>query len=164
MTSEKQVRANRQNAKKGGVKTKKGKSKSSLNAIKHGIFTKVIVALTEDRRIINRLRNLAFKALKPQGIIEEAFADRIVVCLWRLRRCTIVDRASMEYEFLSRFFNKDMEFNEKRKLYAEIAVVTKSHLELLLRYETTIERQLYRLITELRNMQRTRFDSESRDL
>jgi len=40
--SEKQLDANRKNAKKGGVKTEQGKAISRLNAEKHGIFTKVI--------------------------------------------------------------------------------------------------------------------------
>ncbi|MFC1957264.1 hypothetical protein ACFLX0_00390 [Chloroflexota bacterium] len=47
--SEKQHRANRENAKKGGVKTKEGKSKSRLNAVKHGmILTSQMLLKGED--------------------------------------------------------------------------------------------------------------------
>lgn len=40
--SEKQLEANRKNAKKGGVKTSKSKEISKYNALKHGILSNVI--------------------------------------------------------------------------------------------------------------------------
>ena len=40
MVSERQLQANRENAKKGGVKTEEGKSVIKYNAQKHGLLTR----------------------------------------------------------------------------------------------------------------------------
>ena len=55
--SEKQLKANRENAKKGGVNTKKGKIKSRLNAVKHGmLLTSQVVLPGEDVRSLADFR------------------------------------------------------------------------------------------------------------
>ncbi len=43
MVSKKQLKANRENAKKGGVKTEEGKAITKYNALKHGLLAKEIV-------------------------------------------------------------------------------------------------------------------------
>ncbi len=43
MTSEKQIEANKENGKLGGVKTDEGKAVSKYNAIKHGLLSKEVL-------------------------------------------------------------------------------------------------------------------------
>jgi hypothetical protein len=88
--SEKQLEANKKNAKKGGVKTSEGKAIVKYNALKHGLLAKEVVvtvgegaenpgefyALLEDLKI----------QLAPAGALEEMLTEKIAVAYWRLRR------------------------------------------------------------------------------
>jgi len=84
--SEKQLEANRQNAKLGGVKTEEGKAISRFNAIKHGILSKEILLTSEDENSLLELGKNLRSELKPQTEIELLLIDRIVANTWRLRR------------------------------------------------------------------------------
>ena len=85
--SKKQLEANRENAKKGGVKTEKGKLKSKLNAIKHGmLLTKEILLPGEDVSEFVEFRNNIMDELLPNGQLELTIIDRLISSFWRLRR------------------------------------------------------------------------------
>ena len=87
MTSQEQTEANRRNALKStGPKSTKGKSRASLNALKHGLLAKDIVLPSEDEQEFEGLRRALITELRPEGSLEEQIAERIVACLWRLRR------------------------------------------------------------------------------
>ena len=61
-TSQKQIDANRENGKKGGVKTDEGKAVSKYNALKHGILSKQILFEGEDENELLELeKRLVFK-------------------------------------------------------------------------------------------------------
>jgi hypothetical protein len=65
MTTRKQKRANRLNARKGGPKTQAGKAVSRLNARKYGIFLSV---LTEaDRQELRDIQRRLVEAIRPGG-------------------------------------------------------------------------------------------------
>jgi len=91
VVSDKQRRANRQNAKKStGPKTAAGKARASRNALKHGLLAKDVVITGTDFNE-SRAEFDAFLAdlcaeLKPQGLIAETLVERIATCYWRLRR------------------------------------------------------------------------------
>jgi len=162
----KQLLANRENAKKGGVKTERGKAISRFNAVKHGIFTNVIIADMEEGEVLDQVRAKLFDEFKPEGVLEEILVDRTVVCIWRLRRCAITDKAITEQEY-----HQEMDINRQyvipsseRTWISKRWVINHVPTELLLRYETTIERQLYRVIRELRELQRIRFETEKKTL
>ena len=53
--SDKQLEANRKNAKLGGVKTEEGKEVSRLNALKHGLLSEVILLPEEDEDALLKL-------------------------------------------------------------------------------------------------------------
>ena len=91
VVSEKQRRANRQNAKKStGPKTAGGKARASRNALKHGLLAKDVVItgtdFTENRAEFDAFLADLCSELKPQGLIEETLVERIATCYWRLRR------------------------------------------------------------------------------
>ncbi len=48
--SQKQLEANRQNAKLGGVKTEEGKAVSKYNALKHGILSQEVLLESENEK------------------------------------------------------------------------------------------------------------------
>jgi hypothetical protein len=60
MASDKQMRANRQNARKStGPKTPEGKAVARLNALKHGLLSQQILLPNEDEASLMQLRGCA---------------------------------------------------------------------------------------------------------
>jgi len=90
MTSKKQIKANRQNSKKAGVKTSKGKAVSKFNALKHGLLSNEIVIDTgdgkENRDEFDALLNGLCEYYTPTGTLEEILVEKMAVSYWRLRR------------------------------------------------------------------------------
>ena len=102
MTSQVQSEANRRNALKStGPKSKKGKGRARLNALKHGLRAKDIVLASEDGREFDGLRQALITELGPEGPLEEQLAERIVVCLWRLRRVYPIEAGIFLWEGLA---------------------------------------------------------------
>jgi hypothetical protein len=118
----------------------------------------------EDEKVLENLRSRVFNEFKPKGVIEEALVDRIIVCIWRLRRCAIADRAVTEKEYLEAVSAKYIPNEIEREFNKKIWVLTRGHTEMILRYETTIERQLYRVMRELREVQGMRIAYEHKAL
>ena len=87
MVTDKQLAANRQNALKStGPRSAEGKTKSSRNAVKHGILSRHLRLSTESKTEFDRFRAEMFEALAPQGAVEILHTDRAVVSAWQLRR------------------------------------------------------------------------------
>jgi hypothetical protein len=88
--SEKQLKANKKNAQKGGVKTPEGKAIVRYNALKHGLLAKEVVITVgegvENPDEFNALLADLGTQLQPQGTLEEMLVEKIAVAYWRLRR------------------------------------------------------------------------------
>lgn len=155
--SQKQLEANRNNAKSGGVKTEEGKAVSKYNALKHGLLAQEIVIDSED---INRFQGLCESlgdALQPQGELEDILADRILTNLWRLKRCVKIEKNIMEYNkhnSVANLISIDDEKQGKREMEANM--VNSVQMDRLLRYETTIERGIFKALHELERIQAQR--------
>ena len=141
------------------MKTKKGKEKSKMNAVKHGILTEATILPGEDIEVLVDIMTDLHAELQPQGQLEEILVDRIISCTWRLQR---VNRA--ETTQILRHYREHMpdmsEFPTSTvKRNAENSFFNSSHVDTFLRYETTIERQLYRALNTLTKMRilRTRY-------
>ncbi len=85
-TSQKQIEANRENAKLGGVKTEEGKAVSRYNAIKHGILSKNVLFKDEDENELIELGKRLRSEMKPDTELELLLVDRIIANFWRLKR------------------------------------------------------------------------------
>jgi hypothetical protein len=87
MSTEAQIRANRENAKKStGPRTARGKEVVSQNALKHGLCSKKNVIRTESQEEFDMFCDEMIADLEPSGGMEFMLADRIVALSWRLRR------------------------------------------------------------------------------
>ncbi len=93
MTRQAKARANRLNARRStGPKSSIGKLRSSFNACKHGLLSRVGVLVPGERSADYRDFEAALRAdLAPQGELEALLVDRIVTCAWRLRRLLRVE-------------------------------------------------------------------------
>ena len=89
MTSEKQIEANKENAKLGGVKTDEGKGISSMNATKHGFFSKIVI--TEDKIDNEKFCEEMYGLFKPENIYEGQILEIMLSNLLAYRRICQVE-------------------------------------------------------------------------
>ncbi|MCK4579192.1 MAG: hypothetical protein KAU50_10405, partial [Candidatus Marinimicrobia bacterium] len=97
--------------------------------------------------------------LAPENELELILVDRIISSVWRLKRVIKIEREYLEAEFDDA--RHDWNGREKSESEAWNTVVTKqlgnSQAWLnLLRYETAIERQIYKALHELMRLQAAR--------
>lgn len=108
VTTQKQLQANRKNAKLGGIKTTEGKMKSKMNAVKHGILSDMILLdgdFQENPTEFEEIRSNVYEAYKPEGIIEEFCVQRIIYGIWRMRRALKAEKGIIQ-SFTSSFISE----------------------------------------------------------
>ncbi len=138
-TSQKQIDANRENAKKGGVKTDEGKAVSKYNALKHGILSKQILFEGEDENELLELEKKLRSELSPASEIELLLVDKIASSIWRLKR-------ALSFEKDDVIFTSDFDGT----------VGLKADADRFFRYETMLERSIYKALHELERIQAKR--------
>ena len=91
-TSPIQLAANRANAKQStGPRTPEGKQRSSLNAMRHGLTSQMVVLPHEDMRAYIAFHEEALKLWAPLAIHEQRLVQRLVDTDWRLNRCPTLE-------------------------------------------------------------------------
>jgi hypothetical protein len=151
MTSTKQISANQKNALKStGPRTEEGKSTIALNAMKHGLHSKEVLLPDEDKKTLVEFGTRLRSQLQPIGELESLLVDRLVASAWRLRRILVIE--------IGMFKKKPVDcFSEEQSL-DEIFQDNSDGFSQLNRYETCIEKSLYKALHELQGLQATRND------
>ncbi len=151
MTSEKQKIANKKNSQKStGPKTEQGKHVASLNATKHGILVKdpmMHPGITNVEEFQSYTKSMT-EYLNPRNHLEQFFVNRIISCTWRLKRIVAIEE---------HVFNRDCEVNKDQDPADFLFNYIKDKMSVIGRYETSIERSLFKTLKELKNL-RTHFD------
>jgi hypothetical protein len=139
----------------GGPRTEKGKRRSRMNAEKHGILSGV-VPKAEHHAYGEHLQGLR-DCYMPVGYVEEFLVERIGVALWRLRRLARYE--SLQFTLGVEFTKKSLK-NEQREdpeflslAVAQSGTVDEAEAKKFSRYESHLERSLYRSMHELEAMQ-----------
>jgi hypothetical protein len=97
MTSEKQVLANKENAKKStGPKSEDGKIQTAGNAIKHGILSQRLILPGEDQQDFIHLQDDLRLSLRPVGALELILVEKIAAVIWKQKRLTAANSASIQ--------------------------------------------------------------------
>ena len=155
MATEKQIDANRKNAKYStGPKSQEGKGIARLNATKHGLRAKEILLPDEDPEQFLALCNELADQYCPEGIIELSLVGRIAECLWRINRAAKIEAGVFSEEMsnpLTSLMGKDSPLG-----FAFGMINGSGQLTTLLRYEAAIERSLFRNVRELQRLQEMR--------
>jgi hypothetical protein len=82
-----QIEANRRNARQStGPRTEIGKKTSSLNALRHGLTSRIVVLPTEDLVAYTRFSEEFLVDLAPETFAERQYAQTIIDTQWRLNR------------------------------------------------------------------------------
>ena len=151
MTTDKQIEANKENAKLGGVKTEEGKTISKYNAIKHGILCQEILLEGEDEKILVELGKKLRAELKPETELELLLVDRIIANTWRLKRALKGETEMIAGDIRGVIFGtKDF----GHALSEDLA--NHDSYGKFIRYETSIERGIYKALHELQRLQAQR--------
>ena len=145
MTTMTRIESNRRNAiQSTGPKTIEGKSTASRNALKHGVLSNDLIIMDENPHDLKNLKLDIYQTLCPQGAIEGILVEKIINAIWRIRRLT-----KAEYGFLS---ERDSPF-EHSGLSQGFRGSNGAGLQVLSRYEATLERSFYRALHELQKIQ-----------
>jgi hypothetical protein len=145
--------ANRQNARKStGPRTEAGKRRSSRNALSAGFFAYETLIPGDDAHLFVALRKALYRDLQPEGAMEILLVDNVVSASWRLRRLMRVESG-----LLTRGFRDQDSIDERtaRAFFRE-----EDSLQKLTRYESALNRSLYRAYHELERRQAVRMGQE----
>ena len=97
MTSIQQIEANRANATKStGPKTAAGKSRSRMNAHKHGLTAETLTIVGENVGDFEDLREALIARFGPRCVLEAELVERLAGLLWRLRRAPTFEAAILK--------------------------------------------------------------------
>ncbi len=177
--SEKQLQANRENAKKStGPKSSQGKIASSGNSRVHGLYTDKLILnsshLKEDKVEFELLLESLRYELDPQTLSQDYMVQKMAVCYWRSKRVIAAETAHINNQLNA----IDDDWRYKELLHAVVAdTIGEENLsvqkkdayvanrvgvssipkddfsKVILRYELRLDRQLsrcYRLFNQLK--------------
>ncbi len=150
MTRLKRIESNLLNAQRStGPKTHKGKAIASMNAEKHGILSKETLITGETFHDLNEFAEAIRLNLTPEGEFEALLVDRIISSAWRLRRIIRVEAQILDEK-------PEYDFDNSKILADSFKNEDGNRLSILARYETTLEKFLYRALHELQRLQAQR--------
>lgn len=160
MATQRQKKANRKNAKKGGPKSKKGKEVVRTNARKHGIFAAALTEFDEDE--LAGIYDELVAWFRPAGPVEKLLIEKLAHTYLRLQRCA---RAEAEYHIRIWEPRWDSSLDAEGYVYQ---LDTGRHaswfgfglfarmIKLFARYDQTLTNQLIKLLHEIERVQRMR--------
>ena len=133
MATEAQIKANQENAKKStGPATSEGKQRSSMNAMIHGIFSKIPLLPGENQEQFKLLEDEIIKAYQPTDAMEYHLVQRIYLTCIRQIRLREAEAAKLEISMMPEVMCKSVtqlfEHNSDKKFNAEdISELTEAH-------------------------------------
>lgn len=128
-----------------GPKTKEGKAIASQNAIRHGLLSQDLILKDESPKEFDLFRQGLYQSLSPVGRLEEILVEKIVSAGWRFRRLIKVEKSLFEEE--DEYALSKPEFSDAFRRSGG------SHMQVLSRYESAIEKSFYKALHELQRIQ-----------
>ncbi len=160
MSTPNRTEINRENAKHStGPKTKSGKLKCSLNALRHGLTGQMVVMPTEDLAAYQRHVQALVDEYRPQGATETLLVQALADASWRLNRA-----ASMEANFLTLFAVPVPDPISGAVAIAAAMEGQSKTLSNLSLHTQRLSRQFERTVAQLRDLQQIRQEQETKDL
>jgi hypothetical protein len=149
MATERQIQANRANAKRStGPVTEAGKQASSQNARRHGQLSSCVVLKAESTPLFDELMDSLLAEFQPQTANETALVETMAVSRWKLSRNWIMHTALLEVETVKQDPSAGNEPVLTALAFKSLADSSHS-LHLLHRYEVSLDRQYSRALNNL---------------
>ena len=187
MTTELQITANQENSKLStGAKTSEGKAIVAQNAIKHGLLSHKLILGEEDLDCWKILLNGLVETFLPVGMIEQLLVEKIAISFWRQRRLVGAEVAAIRISAITESKRLDLEIEniesdlyfvmdinqrtkevknrlvsefQEIKRFVQIKSTAPISDELLIRYSTGLDNELYKAITAFRKEQEIRLNN-----
>ncbi|WP_347358444.1 hypothetical protein [Bdellovibrio sp.] len=141
MASEKQIIANRENAKLGGVKTDEGKEKVRFNALKHGLTSRHLLthlkSHQESQDLFEEILQGLKEALNPSDFFEETLVSKMAKVQFKMHR----------YETLE--INAFLEESDFFKVGQINISMKDKEIALALKYKAALDREWSKSVEEL---------------
>ena len=159
MATEKQIAANRRNAKKStGATTDAGRERAKLNALRHGLTGQVTVMPLEDREAFNRFCAEIVASLNPANAMESQLAQSIAQDNWRLNRARAMEDNILALGHTGKAAEMDAEHPEIHAAVTAARVFSEDphQFQLLTLYMQRTNRDIHRNMQLLRTLQTER--------
>lgn len=160
------IETNRRNARVStGPKTARGKANSRKNATKHGILARALTIREgndpeEAKEFVNLLRSLQ-EDQRPVGAVEELLVESLAVCLLRKARALRCESQLLRRPLQASLCGLENRVSDSDTYFESdvnriLALPLGAQLDRILRYETTIQRQVIYTLNQLERVQRMR--------
>jgi hypothetical protein len=156
-------RANSQNST--GPKTEAGKQRSSLNALRHGLTSQIVVMPTEDLLIYQRHLKSFTDEYHPEGATEAHPVQALSDTAWRLNRVAALEANLLTLAGSSQpnpFADAPNQIQDAMAIVAALESQSKALANLSL-HSQRLSRQFERTVAQLHELQRTRHACEKQD-
>ena len=173
ITPEKSTTARINGAKSHGPVTSEGLTRSSRNALRHGLTAPALAAVspvlpTESAANYQTLLNSYLSEFSPIGLLEMELVETMAAARWRLRRVSTIETTllTIEMDRLAEYIDRHFEDRDRpatpdeRLAWTFHRVAEKPSLNLLLRYEATLTRTCARALKQLQQLQSLRDHEE----
>lgn len=154
MATKKQIRANRENSKKStGPKSKAGKQRSARNAIKHGLFTDILLLPDEDGEALATLKDNLHADFRPVTHMQAYVIDRLAMLIWRERRLAKAEASETvalqrAAPFRQSVSSANAESVMRTTVHANAGTLDLARLLLIGRYQTMLTNQIERTLKQ----------------
>jgi hypothetical protein len=118
----------------------------ALNGIRHGLLSREVLLKGESEADLLDFGKRLRTQLAPAGDLELLFVDRVISTAWRLRRA-----GALEAKLLNTVRSDGSVFDNVLPWDSD-----RKKLQLLSRYEVTLERSFFRALHELQRLQAAR--------
>jgi hypothetical protein len=149
-----------------GPKTPDGKKQSSLNALRHGLTGQIVVMPTEDLEAYQLHLKSFTDEYYPKGATEANLVQSLADTSWRLNRVAALETNLLTMGIaaeLSPAIDAPQQIQDAMSIVAALESQSKA-LSNLSMHSQRLSRQFERIITQLRDLQKTRREKENRDL
>ncbi len=156
--SQAQLVANRRNAVRStGPRTIEGKSRSSRNALKHGLCASKAIVPGESEEEFAAFRNQLWASLAPTNPLEDVLVERVILSFWGLRRAGQIFNDLLDRVAQSR---RTQQFTKTGGRYLRVEseigwafeATDGDTLDRLARHETRLERSAMRALQALEQL------------
>lgn len=150
-----------------GPRTPRGKDRSKHNALKHGIFSKMVVLKGEPQSDFNSLLSGLRDDLRPEGMLEKILVEKLASLIWRQRRLLMAEGAEIRKgtEFFHLEETKRLEEEEVRVVNSEAdraglvarisnPIILQRCVELLKTVEFSIQKSGFHSSSDIRMLSR----------
>ncbi|MDP2995962.1 MAG: hypothetical protein Q8N47_00655 [Bryobacterales bacterium] len=132
-----------------GPKTKEGKSRSSINALTHGLTAKTASLKRQNCKAFQELLHQYNQSIAPRDAVEQAAVDEICAAAWRLHSVWTIERNAVDLELTSQASAGDLDHLAR----SYRALVRKHpHFRILQRYEVRLQNIIKRSLASIQTL------------